>query len=363
MKSILFIHHGMHAGGAERSFCDLIHGLATKNTYLCHLIAPEGVLTERASTSCQTKPMRLMRFKKTINPFTLIAYTVNYIAVSIQIYKYCRQVHIELIYANSINALLYTLLTRKLLKLKLILHLRDQIPGRVFSDIIKKNCDKVICISRYIESFLSDQLPANRRCVVYNGIYPADFHVSCRSHGSTVGYAGQFVPWKRIELLINAMSLVTQEIPEAQLLIAGRDHYNDHPVYREELQELVTSLHLQKSIKFAGWHNDINTFFNQIDILALPSEGEPFGRIIIEAMAAGVPVVGVDSGAIPEIIEHKKSGLLCASTPTSMGESIMHFLRSDKLRTSCIKYAQKTVSDHFRTQNVTDIIHQIIMDV
>lgn len=81
----------------------------------------------------------------------------------------------------------------------------------------------------------------------------------------------------------------------------------------QSLKKLAEKLGLNGRVKFLGEIADKQNFFSQIDCLVVPSvKAEAFGLVIIEAMAAGVPVVASRLGAIPEIIEDKKTGRLFA---------------------------------------------------
>ncbi|MCS7252480.1 MAG: glycosyltransferase family 4 protein [Armatimonadota bacterium] len=115
----------------------------------------------------------------------------------------------------------------------------------------------------------------------------------------TIGYVGRIVPEKGIDLLMHAIA----EIPKAQLLIAGDGWM------LQTLKELSEKLGIQKRVKFIGAvpHEELPELLNAFDALVLPSRSMPhwreqFGRVLIEAMACGTPVIGSSSGAIPEVI-------------------------------------------------------------
>ena len=80
-------------------------------------------------------------------------------------------------------------------------------------------------------------------------------------------------------------------------------------IYKNYLLDLYQQLQLVNSVRFLGFKDDIETYINELDILVLPSENEPFGRILIEAMSLGVPVIAADSGAVTEIIVHNETGI------------------------------------------------------
>lgn len=114
-----------------------------------------------------------------------------------------------------------------------------------------------------------------------------------------VGYVGRIVPEKGVDLLMHAIV----GLPEVQLLIAGDGWM------LPRLKRLSEELGLQRRVRFLGAvpHEELPKLLNAIDVLVLPSRSTPhwkeqFGRVLVEAMACGTPVIGSSSGAIPEVI-------------------------------------------------------------
>lgn len=117
----------------------------------------------------------------------------------------------------------------------------------------------------------------------------------------TIGYAGRLVPEKGIDLLLNAAA----ELPaghdwQIEILGSGPE--------RAALQTLVGKLSIMDQVSFTAWapSDQMPDFYRRIDVLVLPSRTRPnwkeqFGRVLIEAMACGTPVIGSNSGAIPEV--------------------------------------------------------------
>lgn len=129
--------------------------------------------------------------------------------------------------------------------------------------------------------------------------FPSEMEVGDRHPAFTIGYAGRIVREKGLHLMLTAIA----EMQNVRVLVAG-----DGP-YKAELGRLAASLQIADRVQFCDPvpHPQIPNLLRQMDVLVLPSLTgkmwkEQFGRILIEAMACGVPVVGSDSGEIPTVI-------------------------------------------------------------
>ncbi|MBI4355780.1 MAG: glycosyltransferase [Candidatus Omnitrophica bacterium] len=119
----------------------------------------------------------------------------------------------------------------------------------------------------------------------------------------TVGTLGTGVR-KGVEWCLRATALVSDAVPGCHLLVVG-----DGPE-RSRLQGLAHELGLEGRVHFLGSRRDIRELMGAMDIVLLASEFEPFGIVLLEAMAMGKPVVATRTGGIPEVVEDRKTGLL-----------------------------------------------------
>lgn len=127
-------------------------------------------------------------------------------------------------------------------------------------------------------------------------------------NGLRIGYAGGLVREKGVDLLLHACAALT---PRPHVLLAGEGEE------RAPLERLARELDMAKRVSFLGRQasSHMAAFYNSLDVLVLPSRTLPnwkeqFGRVLIEAMACQVPVVGSDSGEIPHVVGD--SGLIFA---------------------------------------------------
>jgi len=122
--------------------------------------------------------------------------------------------------------------------------------------------------------------------------------------------AAQMVPWKGHVLLIRAVKLLKDTWPELVAVIAGADLFGEHGGYEASLRRLVSQLGLTDSVRLVGYRTDMPTLIADCDVVVIPSEAEPFGRVALEAMALGRPTVGMAAGGLREVVADGETGLL-----------------------------------------------------
>jgi glycosyltransferase involved in cell wall biosynthesis len=107
--------------------------------------------------------------------------------------------------------------------------------------------------------------------------------------------------------LIRAVAVLHDEHPDVRLLIVGREM---EPGYAETLKVLAAELGVNEKVVFTGHRGDVPTLMAAADIYAMPSQYEPFGLVYLEAMAMELPVIALNSGGTPEVVENGSDGLL-----------------------------------------------------
>ena len=151
--------------------------------------------------------------------------------------------------------------------------------------------------------------------VIPNAVDIGEFdRIAHQGNGRRIGFIGRLDPIKRIEDLVAAMPL----LPEDYRL----DIFGDGEM-RKSLQSMISSRRLEQRITLHGEIAGPAPALSQIDLLVLPSDAEGFGLVLIEAMAAGVPVIGTNVPGIRDVIENGVSGLLCEPrNPRALADAI-----------------------------------------
>jgi glycosyltransferase involved in cell wall biosynthesis len=141
-----------------------------------------------------------------------------------------------------------------------------------------------------------------------------------------IGFVGQIVPRKGVTTLIAAMATVVSHVPDALLVIVGCAP-PDETDYETECRRLVTTFGLDQHVRFVGYRRDVAPFMRTFDVFALPTRSEPFGKVVVEAMAAGCPVVATHVGGIPEIVTRPEVGtLIQPDDPAALSSALLTYL-------------------------------------
>ncbi|HET7572562.1 MAG TPA: glycosyltransferase [Gaiellaceae bacterium] len=146
-----------------------------------------------------------------------------------------------------------------------------------------------------------------------------------------VGIVGRLQPWKGQEAFLHAAAAVAAQEPSARFVLVGGAILGWEGDYPERLRRLAAELGLAERVHFTGHVEDALPWYSLLDVLVHASETEPFGRVLVEALALGIPVVSVDEGAPTEIVEDGVSGLLVERRPEALAGGVVRVLRDRAL--------------------------------
>jgi len=154
-------------------------------------------------------------------------------------------------------------------------------------------------------------------------------------------FIGSNMHRKGVPDLIKAASGVVKKFPQVKFIVAGGDHSAGH------LKELCSQYNVEQNFRFVGWKSqeDLLEVYQQATVFVMPSLTEALGVTFLEAMAAGVPVIGTEVGGIPEIIQNGINGLLVpVGSPLDLEKAIIRLLEDASLRKRLAGNAFSTLS-------------------
>lgn len=226
----------------------------------------------------------------------------------------------ELIYTNT-SVLANGLFISKILGVKHIWHIREfgledygllPIWGARIQKWLFRKSDQLIFNSDYLmESKCDDQMKMNAQ-VVYNGVYSNDY-VPTRSteivninKNLNICFIGLLQKEKNVQEAIKLLASLKEKRPEVMLYLCGSGEKS----YLESLKNYVRELGVTENVNFMGYLTDVAVILGKSHFLIMPSKNEAMGRVTVEALFHGVPVIGRDSAGTSELFENGVQGFL-----------------------------------------------------
>lgn len=231
--------------------------------------------------------------------------------------------------------LLNRLLLRKPLQplqLPVVTHMRLSVNDRLIKNYYLADATRLIAVSHGAASdFDGYSWKSGLVRVVYNGLDFEPFEKArARRDGVrqelgfdpgdfVIAQIGLMMPRKRPRFLIDAAPEILKRVPQARFLFIG-DASPGQQAYLDGLKARVKELGLEDKFRWLPFQTDIAPYFAAADLNMLVSDEEGFGRVILEAAAAGAPTVGSRVGGIPELIEDGETGFLLGAAGNSDAE-------------------------------------------
>jgi len=241
-----------------------------------------------------------------------------------------------------------------------VCHLRDFERLNLFDRWLASRAQRYIYISDAVRrDHELAGMPPERGRVVYNAVESAVWAKGLTTKEArqslglnpgrpVVGVVGRLESWKGQDVFIRSLAEVRKEVPSVLGLVVG-DGVAHEPDYRQQLAQLREDMGLWDHLEFWPFQADVARVMLALDVLVLPSRlPEPFGRVLIEAMAAGRPVVATDAGATPEIVRDGVHGLLVPpNDPRALGASVSYLLKHRQEAASMGERGRKRAQDQF----------------
>lgn len=218
---------------------------------------------------------------------------------------------------------------------------------------------------RAMWSSFSTLAPRSKPYVVHNAVDLEKFTAAPWPEGPVcrIGMVANFAPFKRHEDFLRMAADMVQVRQDLEFWIVGEDTQGTGRLL--ELENMALALGVAPYVRFLGHRADIPDIMQQLHLLVVPSQFEPFGRVVIEAMACGRPVIGSNDGGIPEIIEHGKTGYLVElGDHQGFAETALNLLdrreQWEGIGRACVITARERFSLEAHVANITNIYQQIL---
>lgn len=325
---VLYASHTQHVSGGEHSLLDLIAALPEDVS--AEVACPRGELADRLPGAHELPGMDAsLRLHPWYTPRAL----ARIARAGWILRRIAARTRAELVHANSIRAGLVALVARALGGPRVVVHVRDRLPEGPASRLTLRALVHWGAAVVGNSAYTLRGLPPGGRAVRAAIPSPVDLARFDRAVGdaasargrlgipagaAVLGVVGQLTPWKGQDDAIRVLARIRATRPDARLVLVGSAKFVspetrfDNPAYVRGLRALCEELGVADAVHFVGERDDVPELLLALDLLLVPSWTEPFGRVVIEGMAMGVPVVATAEGGPAEIIEHGETGLLVA---------------------------------------------------
>lgn len=228
-----------------------------------------------------------------------------------------RRLGIDLVHTNNtVFDHLPAIAAARLLSIPVVCHLHDHVPLTRLERAWVPLVDRFCVLSSAARDLYSAAIPEDRITVIPNGLLLSEIDSTPATETDTplrrpgIALVGRLVEWKGHETLLRALPLVRERVPGATAYLIG-DDLSANGRCRERLRVMAESLGCSEAVVFTGWQADPRALLSQMDVSVCPSlSPEPFGLVLLESMAMGVPVVASQHGGPLDIIDDGNDGLL-----------------------------------------------------
>jgi len=283
-----------------------------------------------------------------------------------------REGRIELVHANEAHAVTAAWLAGASRKVPFVISRRVGYPlGQSWiAQARYRAASCIIANSRWVaDQAIASGAPKDKLRVAYEGVVipqgtPPQLRLASRHRWGVAGDAqllgcvGVLLPDKGQEWLIRALVEVRKEFPSARLLLAG-----DGPM-RGELEALAKTLGLGDAVVFAGFVKDVESVYAALDVFLLPSFFEALNNSLLAAMAHAIPSIAFRRGALAEIIEDGKSGLIVSGPQVQeIYQAVARILRDYNFARRLGEAGRVRVMENFSADSMVERIVEIYDEV
>lgn len=373
---VLFITNFHLLYGANRSLLSLMDYFKKQGSEVCMLLNKKGDLNtelERKRINYIIAPyLPSILYYKHFERIWLYFAKIISDAVTIIVFPYILfrvwRYKPDLIYSNSCADNLGILIAKFLGK-KHVTHVRDFMDldhglKFVFGNRAKRKyinmSDAVIYVSYSVAKHtqLSESLPANHK-VIYNGVKNVERQYQEKKLPQQIdlGIVGILDESKGQHIAISYFKSILKDYPESRLHIWG----NKEGPYKQKLYQLISELDIQEKVVFHGFERNTDVIYENMDALLMFSKMEGFGRVTIEAMQRGIPVIGFNSGGTSELVKNGYNGFLFSNEEDFISGIKNLFCSNEVYNKICYQAytdAKQNYSEELYAKKVYDFVNE-----
>ena len=390
---VCYLDHTAKLSGGEIALARLLETIDRKAIDPWVILAEDGSLAER---------LRAIGIRVDIVPlsdtvldvrkdsvqsgiFSKVGLILQVLAYGFKVAALIRTQPVDIIHTNSLKSDIYGMLVSRLCRVPLIWHIRDHIDVTYLPSFAVK-------MMRFLAARVPAFVIANSQStldqlhlavakpgavvpsgvdpqgeVVYDGIasgIPPIAPDKLMTGPLRIAIVGRLTGWKGQHIFLEAASKLVEAGIDAQFLIAGTAMFGEDS-YVADLHSQVDRLGLQGKVQFLGHVDPIEAFLPTVSILVHASTSpEPFGQVVIEGMAAGIPVVATDGGGVKETVVHGETGLLVPmGNAQALADALRMLIDRPELRAKLSTKGRQRVLRHFTASITARKVERVYREV
>lgn len=380
---VLFLHQGGELYGSDIIFYQVVKAAS-------QCVDPIVVLSEGGPLVAKLKKVadkvliyELGVLRRRNFNFLGICKTIYYIVKAVLwLIIYIKREPPRFIYSNTIGVLPGAIVA-KILGIPHIWHIHEiivtpKVFGRFLSVMVTLLSNKVIAVSKAVKDYLTQGgllQNSEKVVVVHNGIQTTPFEIATsdkvkaefKIHNDDIliGVIGRIHFWKGQDQFIEAVKILKEMgLANFKALIVG-GVFRGYEYLLDELRAKVSAYGLEDVVVFCGYRRDIPEILKALDIVVVPSIfPDPFPTIVLEAMAAGKPVIATAHGGVVEMVQEGSTGFLVPpNRPDILAERIIKLAQDKALRERMGRAGRQRLKEKFTEKQFTEKIIGIILNL
>ena len=355
---ILQVCSAREIGGGEKHLADLSNSLARRGHDVFAALIPDSPLVSELPILPSENFIELaMR-----NSLSL--------GSAVKLARFARAHKVNLIHAHVARDYPLAALAAGRANVPLVLTRHVLFPLSKVHRLTLRRTARVIAVSQAVAESLRAQnvFEPEKIVVIHNGIDLDRFARGVdpgRAEKSAfcVGMIGHLAPIKGQEDFIRAAAIVCERRDDVSFVIAGEDKSRSGE-NRAGLEKLINDLTLNEKVRLIGWTQDVASLLSTFHLYVSPARSEPFGLSIVEAMAAGVPVIATASEGAREILEDKQTGMLVPVRDVeALANSICDLLSNSEQRQTLAANAKRVAREQFSLERMVELTEKQYREV
>lgn len=365
---VLIVNQTAAMSGGEHSLLTLLAALDAQEVRVA-VASPVGVLSKRTTALGKRHvPIAGTEASFRLDVRTTPRELASLACSAFQVARAARRLRVDVVHANTTRAGLIAIVARGLGAPAPLVHVRDWTPpGRAADAVVQvvaRGAAEIVANSRHVANQF-DRRPRTGVQVIPNPVDLARFDPARHERSAAraglgiadgiplVGVIGQLTPWKGQDDAVRALAVARRSVGDAMLIVAGSAKFIgaatrfDNAAFAASLPPLIRQLRMGDAVSLLGEVADVPGLLAALDVLLVPSWEEAFGRVVVEGMAMGLPVIATATGGPAEIIDDGRTGFLLAPREPEIWGLLLADLLRDPTRRAEVGRAARLAAMRF----------------